>query len=150
METIEVKSYVGALCRPSLCITRDVKLAEAGAMEQRATRSPEPKCRRCSDCGHAHEACTSTKPIWGRDWRQYRERRRHIRRARRPEKRGGKSVAGAEMSTSVCGRIKEFKDFKRDDTAQRKLRQVEWLKEVAQVSDALEMEPATRSAVPGQ
>ena len=54
------------------------------------------------------------------------------------------------MSTSVGGRIKEVEDFKRHKTAQRKLRQVELLKEVARVSDALEMEPATRSAVPGQ
>ena len=49
------------------------------------------------------------------------------------------------MSTSVGGRNKEVKDFKRHDTVQRKLRQVERLKEVARVSDALEIVPVMRS-----
>ena len=149
METIEVKSYVGALCTPSLCTTMDIKPAGVSAMKQRATGSSELKCNRCGACGHAHEVCMSTKPIWGRDWREYRERRRHRRSTRSSAKKRGKSVAGAKISTIVGGRIKEVEDSKKHKPVQRKMRQVERLKMVARVGDALDMEPATRSTVPG-
>jgi hypothetical protein len=47
------------------------------------------RCMRCGGCDHAHGSCTSSKPTWGIDWSKHRERRRHGRRRRRPEKKTG-------------------------------------------------------------
>ena len=107
------------------------------------------KCKRCGGYDHTHEVCVSTKPIWGRDWREYRQRRRHRRSVRPSAEKGDKSVAGAKIRTSVGGRLKEVEDSTKQGADQRRLRQAEQLKKVAQVGDALDMEPATGSPVPG-
>jgi hypothetical protein len=131
METAEVWSCVEIPCRPPLCISKSCKPAEVDAVKQCSIGSTALKCKRCGDCGHAHESCTSSKPIWGRDWRKYRERRRHRRSMRRPEKSGIGGDAGVKTKTSVDGRLKELEDSEEHESAPRKLRQVEQLREVA-------------------
>jgi len=80
----------------------DIEPTRVGRLEPSTSASQLDKCKRCGDCGHAHGSCTSVKPVWGRDWRQYRDRRRHKRRARRHEKRSGGARARALRSASAA------------------------------------------------
>jgi len=148
-KTVEVKTYVEALFTPSVCMKRSAKPAAVNALKQCAVGGLVQKCKRCGGYDHTHEVCVSTKPFWGRDWREYRQRRRHRRSVRPSAEKEDKSVAGAKIRTSVGGRLKEVEDSTKQGAYQRRFRQAEQLKEVAQVGDALDMEPATGSAVPG-
>ena len=112
-KTVEVKTYVEAICTPLMCIRRSVKPAGANASKQRAIGGLVQKCKRCGDCDHSHGVCTSTKPIWGKDWREYRQRRRHRRSTCPSARKGGKSVAGAKTRSSVGGYLKEVEDSKK-------------------------------------
>jgi len=147
-KTVKVETYVEALSTPLMCMRRSAKPAEANVLKQRASGDLVQKCKRCGGYDHTHEVCTSGKPIWGKDWREYRQRRRHRRSIRPSAEKGDKSVAGAKTRTCVGGRLKEVEDSAKQGAAQRRLRQAEQLKEVARVGDALDMEPATGGAVP--
>jgi hypothetical protein len=148
-KTVEVKTRVEAPFTPTICMRRSVKPAEVNALKRCAIGELVQKCKRCGGYDHTHEVCTSAKPTWGRDWREYRQRRRHRRSVRPSAEKEGKSVAGAKTRTGVGGRLKEVEDSTKQEAAQRRLRQAEQLKEVARVGDALDMEPATGSAEPG-
>ena len=129
--------------RPMKIAGSDVKSTRVGRLERSTTASQLDKCKRCGDCGHVHGSCTSAKPVWGRDWRQYRDRRRHKRRARRPEKERCGARARALSSASAARETPESTGAAATDgharqsgtiAVSKRLRQERGLKEVADES----------------
>ena len=85
------RSYAEAL-------SRNIKPVGTNILKQPAVGCSVQKCMRCGNGGHAHEGCTSKKPIWGKDWKKHRERRKHMRRPMRKYE----GDVGAKAHQSVC------------------------------------------------
>ena len=101
VDTMPTHETVVLQLRSDIGKARVTKQQEVAMVPLRKAASPVDRCKRCGDCGHSHGSCNSTRPIWGRDWSKYTDRRRLSRRRRRPEKKRGN--AGSETHGSASG-----------------------------------------------